>query len=69
MSGSTFKGPGLQKTQDIHAEFFEIFGEDELAGRVRAGEGFSVAGKDIDCLFGESASDVLNWLFSHPCCS
>ena len=47
-----FEGAAFDEPEDVHAEFFEVLGEHELARRVRAGEALAVAGEDVDCLLG-----------------
>lgn len=60
-----FEGARFDQAEDVHAEFFEVFGEDELAWGVGSRTGFSVAGEDVDGFFGEGVSDVFEWAFDH----
>ena len=41
---STFESSAFEEAEGVHAELFEVFGEDKLAWRMVAGECFSVAG-------------------------
>ena len=60
-----FEGAALDQAEDVHAEFFEIFGKHELAWWVRAGEALAVAGEDVDGFFGEGVADIFQGAFSH----
>ena len=63
--GITFEGAAFEEAECVHAEFFEILGQDELAGRVGAREGFAVASEDVDGLFSESVTDVFEHTLRH----
>ena len=63
--GAGFEGAGFEQTEGVHAELFEIFGQDELAGRVVAGEAFAVTGEDVDRFLGDGVSDVFEWALCH----
>lgn len=43
-----FEGAAFGETEYIHAEFFEVFGEDKLAWWVRARNCFAIASEDVD---------------------
>ena len=62
---ASFEGTGFEEAEIIHGELFEVFGQDELAGRVRAGGHAAMAGEDIDGLLGESVTDVFKRAFRH----
>ena len=63
-----FEGATFVKTEDVHAEFFKIFREDELAGGVGTREGFAVAGEDVNRFFGEGCAEVFHGPFDHASC-
>lgn len=48
----TFESARFKEAEDVHAEFFEVFGKDELTRWMRARERLSITSKDIDSLFG-----------------
>ena len=60
-----FEGPAFEQAEGVHAEFLEVLGQDELAGRMGAGEGFAVAGEDVDRLLREAAADLLQRALGH----
>lgn len=62
----TFESPAFEEAEGEHAEFFEVFGQDELTGRMGAGKGFAVPGEDVDSLFGEGAADIFERSLGHP---
>ena len=62
-----FEGAGFEEAEDVHSEFLEVFGEDELARGVGAGESSSVAGEDIDAFFYEGVADFFEGLLHHSC--
>lgn len=53
-----FEGAGFGEAEYVHAEFFEVFGEDELAWWVGAGDRFAVAGEDVDRFLGQDVANV-----------
>ena len=61
----TFEGSAFEEAEGVHAEFLEVLGEDELPWRMRAGEGFAVAGEYVDCFFGEGIADVFESTLCH----
>ena len=64
-----FEGSRLYETEDVHAEFFQVFGEDELAWWMGAGEGLAVAGEDVNGFFGEGSADIFKRFLCHACSS
>ena len=69
MGERTFEGSGFEEAEHVHAEFFQVFREDQLAWWVGAGKAFPVAGEDVDGLLGQSASDVFQRSLGHLGCS
>ena len=65
----TFEGSAFEKPERVHGEFFEILGENELAGRVVARESFSIAREDVDCFFCDGVSDFLQRCLGHSASS
>lgn len=61
----TFEGAGFEEAEHVHAEFLQVFGEDELAGWMRAGEAFPIASENVNGLLGQSTSNVFQRPFGH----
>lgn len=55
----TFERAGFEEAEHVHAEFFQVFWEDELTGWMGAGEAFPIASEYIHSLLGQRTSNIL----------